>query len=51
MRKYAVHLMSLLALMLLSTGCRSTMPQADPKATISARVVSISQEYANIIQT
>lgn len=48
MRKYAVHLMSLLALALLSTGCRSTMPQADPKATISARVVSISQEYANI---
>ena len=48
MRKYAVYLVSLLALTLLSTGCRSTMPQADPKATISARVVSISQEYANI---
>ena len=48
MRKYALHLMSLLAFALLSTGCRSTMPQADSRATLTARVVSISQEYANI---
>ena len=48
MRKYALHLMSLLAFVLLSTGCRSTMPQADSRATLTARVVSISQEYANI---
>ena len=48
MRKYALHLMSLLTFALLSTGCRSTMPQADSRATLTARVVSISQEYANI---
>ena len=48
MRKYALHLMSLLAFALLSTGCRSTMPQTDSRATLTARVVSISQEYANI---
>lgn len=45
MRKYALHL---LAFALLSTGCRSTMPQADSRAMLTARVVSISQEYANI---
>ena len=48
MRKYALHLMGLLAFALLSTGCRSTMPQTDSRATLTARVVSISQEYANI---
>ena len=48
MRKYVLHLMGLLAFALLSTGCRSTMPQADSRATLTARVVSISQEYANI---
>ena len=48
MPRYVLYMLCSLVVALLAAGCRSTMPHAHAPTALPARVVSISQEYANI---
>ncbi len=48
MRTYASYLLYPMIFALLATGCSSTLPQDRSPAVLTGRVISISQEYANI---